>query len=157
MNDLLVKLYDLPPLPTPLPASADISIRRARAPEREAVLDFVRDAFGTGWRGECAVSFGGHPISCFIAAEGTRPVGFACYDATFRGFFGPLGIAPSSRGKGIGTALTLACLLAMREAGYAYAIIGATKIPDYYRTIAGATEIPDSHPGPYANLIKPSP
>ena len=160
MTDLLVKLYDLPPLPAAHPSrsesadKSDSGIRRARAPEREAVLEFVKTTFGSGWRGECALAFGSHPITCFIATEGDQVTGFACYDATFRGFFGPIGIAESSRGKGIGTALTHTCLHAMHEAGYAYAVIGATKKIDYFRKIARATEIPDSWPGAYIDLIK---
>ena len=52
-------------------------------------------------------------------------VGFACYDATCMNFFGPTGVKESERGKGVGKALLLAALHAMKEQGYAYAIIGA--------------------------------
>lgn len=154
MTDLLVKLYDLPPAPEGGVVPSEIEVRRARAPEREPVLDFAERTFGAGWRGECAVAFGGHPLTCFLAAEGDEIVGFACYDATFRGFFGPVGVAEPARGKGIGTALTLACLHAMRESGYAYAVIGATKMAGYYRKLVGAEEIPNSWPGAYAALVK---
>ena len=51
-------------------------------------------------------------------------LGFACYDTTHKNFFGPTGVDAAKRGQGIGTALLLATLHAMREAGYMYAIIG---------------------------------
>ncbi len=52
-------------------------------------------------------------------------------------------------GRGVGAALTLAVLAAMREDGYAYAIIGGAGPADFYARVAGAIEIPGSTPGVY--------
>lgn len=88
--DLLVKLYDLPAAST-IALPTGVEIRRALPPEKHVVIEWVRRTFGDAWASECEVAFGGHPISCFVAvavgADGI--VGFACYDATAKGFFGP--------------------------------------------------------------------
>ena len=34
---------------------------------------------------------------CFIATENGKLIGFACYDATAKGFFGPIGIDPDRK------------------------------------------------------------
>ena len=51
----------------------------------------------------------------------------------------------AERGRGIGTALLLATLHAMRDAGYMYAIIGGAGPVGYYEKV-GAAVIPDSEP-----------
>ena len=76
-------------------------------------------------------------------------IGFACHDCTRRNFFGPSGVAESARGLGAGRALLLASLHAMREAGYAYAIIGGVGPEDFYRRTVGAVPIEGSPPGIY--------
>jgi hypothetical protein len=42
----------------------------------------------------------------------------------------------------------------MREAGYAYAIIGAAGPIAFYEQLVGATRIPGSRPGPYRGLLR---
>lgn len=150
MGDLLVKLYDLPHRENP----EGILIKRPLAPEKRTVVSWVERHFGERWASEVEMAFSGHPITCFVALTPTRElVGFACYDTSFRGFFGPTGVEESSRGAGIGSALLLRSLEAMREAGYAYAIIGYSGADEYYGRIVGAVPIPDSEPGPYRDWI----
>ena len=154
--DLLVALYRLPPL-EPWLAALDahgIRIRRNLAHERHAMLDWVVRAFpdeGDAWQSECSAAFAATPTRCFVAIDNGAPVGFACYDATARGFFGPTGTAASARGKGVGAALLLTALEAMRADGYGYAAIGGTNeaVSGFYRKVAGAVPIPDSTPGLY--------
>ncbi len=55
---------------------------------------------------------------CFIATENGKLVGFACYDSSSKGFFGPIGVDPQRRGENIGQALLVRTLTAMREYGY---------------------------------------
>ena len=83
-------------------------------------------------------------------------VGFAGYECTRRGFFGPTGVIPAAQGKGIGKALLLASLTALREMGYVYAIIGAAGPVDFYQKAVGAIVIPDSEPGIYTDILKDS-
>lgn len=172
MADLLVRLYDLPPL-EPVVAELDrqgIEIRRALATERPQVTAFARAHGSAGWAAECEAAFARMPLACFVAAERplhynpTAPepadllsqtlVGFACYEATCRDFFGPELVHPDARGRGVGKALLLAALHAMRAEGYAYAIIGWASSVDFYRKAVGATVIEGSTPGIYAPPLK---
>ena len=151
MADMLVRLYALPdPAPAIARAAvAGVRIRRAEPWEREALLAFVGTTFGDGWIAECAAAFARMPIACFVAVRGAAIEGFACHDVTRRNFFGPAGVAPDARGVGAGAALTLAALAAMREAGYAYAIVGGVGPAAFYERVAGAVAIAGSSPGIY--------
>jgi predicted N-acetyltransferase YhbS len=70
-----------------------------------------------------------------------------------RGFFGPTGVAESARGLGIGKALLMLSLEALRESGHAYAIIGGVGPREFYAKACGAIEIPGSDPGVYGDLL----
>jgi hypothetical protein len=94
-----------------------------------------------------------NPVSCYIAVKEERLIGFACYDATALGYFGPTGVEESQRGKGTGRALLLACLLDMRIKGYGYAVIGFVGPAEFYRKAVGAVEIPDSTPGIWKGML----
>jgi ribosomal protein S18 acetylase RimI-like enzyme len=146
--DLLMKLYALPA------AEAAGKVRKPLAPEFTAVVRWVAETFGAGWSSEASAALSNRPISLFIAQQGNDLQGFCCYDATARGFVGPIGVLDSARGQGIGAALLLACLHDMRTMGYGYAIAGHVGAPDFFRKVAGATEIPDSTPGLYANMLR---
>ncbi len=155
MTDMLVKLYELPPLHPAVErcAAAGIDIRRALAAEKHHVLPWIRAKFSEGWVSECEAAFAQTPISCFIATENGQLVGFACYDAGFRGMFGPTGVDDSTRGKGVGAALLLACLHAMHSLGYVYAVIGWTGPQEFYTKVCGATPIKGSRPGAYRGIL----
>src|SRR5689334_21935175 len=135
--DLLVRLYALPPVEARLEALAKrgITVRRALASERHVVVDWARQHGSAGWASECEVAFAHEPIGCFVAVEGAAPaagysttpqtlIGFACIEATARGFFGPEAVRADRRGQGVGAALLLAALHALAARGYAYGIIG---------------------------------
>jgi len=160
MPDMLVKLYELPPAGPIIEALAaqGITIRRAIPPEKHKVVAWVQQEFGSRWASECDVAFAHHPVGCFVAvresAEGQKEIlGFGCHDATCKNFFGPTGVKESERGKGIGKALLLSCLHAMRELGYAYAIIGGAGPTDFYAKVVSATVIEGSVPGIYRGMI----
>lgn len=156
MPDLLVKLYALPDLAPALAQqhAANIDIRRALAPEKHVVVDWVGRTFGNGWASECEVAFTRQPISCYIAVADQQPIGFACYDTTCKDFFGPTGVDPAWRGRNTGRALLLACLHDMAAQGYAYAIIGAAGPVEFYAKAVGAMVIDDSTPGIYRGLLR---
>jgi len=154
MADLLVKLYDLKPRSTAVPDG--ISVRRAFAAEKRLVAQWVSQHFGERWASECEISFMRQPVACFIATNDFAVLGFATYDATARGFFGPTGVDEQARHKGIGRALLFAALQDMAAHGYAYGIIGSTTSLDFYRREVGGIEIADSTPGFYQGMLKPS-
>ncbi len=155
MPDMLVKLYTLPDVEPAIAQqrTQEIDIRRAIAPEKHVVIEWVKRIFGAGWGSECEVAFAHQPVGCFVAISREKPIGFACYDATCRNFFGPTGVSEEGRGKGTGKALLLACLHAMRNEGYGYAIIGGVGPAEFYAKCVGATIIEDSTPGMYRGLL----
>ena len=152
MSDLLVNLLKLP-VHESSPTESFI-IRRAQPFELSEVREFVAANFSTAWADEITVGFARQPITVFIATIERELVGFAAYECTRRGFFGPTGVAENAQGKGIGTALLLASLWGLREMGYVYAIIGAAGPVDFYQKTVGAIIIPDSEPGIYADGLK---
>ena len=123
MSDLLVKLYELPASAQALEnlRAECIEIRRAIGPEKHAVVDWAEKTFSRSWASECDVALSSQPVTCFISVKDGRLIGFACYDATLKGFFGPIGVDESVKKKGLGKALLLRTLEAMRDAGYGYA------------------------------------
>ena len=156
MPDLLVPLYRLPDRAPSETALADqgITIRRPNTFESTPVLDFIRTTFSQGWADETAAAFARMPITAYIATHDGRAIGFGTFESTRRGFFGPTGVHPDYRGKGVGSALLIACLWGMADMGYAYGIIGAAGPVDFYRRAVNAIEIPDSTPGIYVDLLK---
>ena len=159
MQDMLVRLYDLPDhsgIITSLRKDG-ITIRRALAAEKSIVIDWVTQHFGTGWASETEVSFSYQPVACFIATENAKIVGFGCYDSAYRNFFGPTGVEESLRGKGIGKALLLECLIAMKAQGYAYGIIGGVGPARFYEKAVGAVLIEGSNPGIYEGIMSEIP
>ena len=157
MPDMLVKLYDLKdntPLYKKLEAEG-IRIIRPMTPNKTKVLDWVKEVFPGGWSDELSAAFTRFPISCFIAYDENEKkiLGFAGYDCTYRNFFGPTGVDPAARGNGIGGALFLRCMEAMRDEGYGYAIIGGAGPVDFYKKLADAIVIEDSNPGMYKDLL----
>lgn len=151
MPDLLVNLLRLPPLED---SSPDFVIRRAQPFEITPVRTFVATNFSQSWADEISVGFARQPISVFVAMINRELVGFAAYECTRRGFFGPTGVSDAAQNKGIGKALLLASLSALREMGYVYAIIGAAGPVRFYQKTVGAIIIPDSEPGIYSDLLK---
>lgn len=148
--DLLVRLYDLPPALT----HAEVRIRRAMPYETTHVVEWIAATFNREWADQAEIAFHRQPIGCVIATRDAKAVGFACWDATARGFFGPIGVDPALRRVGIGRALTLAALHEMRSAGYGYAIIGGAGDAAFYASVCGAIEIPGSSPGLYTDRLR---
>lgn len=154
MRDMLVRLYDLPEgAETAAPKAEGVQIRRAMAPDKFRVVEWVREHSGISAAGECDVCFSHQAVSCFIATRGKDILGYACYDATAPDFFGPTAVMEEERGKGIGKALLLRCLAALRAEGYGYAIIGGVGPAEFYEKCAGAVLIPDSTPGIYRDFL----
>ena len=151
MPDLLVNLLKLPPVSE---ASQEFLVRRAQPFELGIVRAFVAEKFSPRWADEISVGFARQPVSIFIATKNKQVIGFAAYECTRRGFFGPMGVAESAQHEGAGKALLLAALAAMRDMGYVYAIIGAAGPVRFYQKTVGAIVIPDSEPGIYTDMLK---
>jgi len=115
----------------------------------EQTLAWIDETFGGTWSSEAYVG------SSLIARRAGRPVGFATIDPKGLrfswlegiarepgvGVFGPFGVAPEERNRGLGRALLGAALDALRGRGYARAIIpavGDDRLERFYRESAGA-------------------
>lgn len=148
MTDMLVKLYNLQDDWSFVTEQEKlgITIRKPIGPEKHLVVDWVKGKFGDAWASETDIAFSNRPITCFLAVQKHTLIGFACYDASALGFFGPTGVIEACRGKGTGKALLLACLLDMKLKGYGYAIIGWVGPTEFYKKAVGAVEIPGSTP-----------
>ena len=155
MPDLLVNLLKLPPV-EPLREElegAGVLIRRAQAFELTVARIFVEQNFSNTWADEISVGFSNKPVSVHLATHNRTIIGFAAHECTSRSFFGPAGVSPAMRGRGIGKALLLASLLGLRDLGYVYGIIGGAGPIEFYQKAVGATVIPDSDPGIYTDLL----
>jgi GNAT superfamily N-acetyltransferase len=155
-SDMLVSLYKLPPWePEQKRMEAlGVKIQKAFPPDRYQVIDWVRRYSGPYAAGEAACSFKDKGTTMYLAVREGAIVGYACYDATAPDFFGPTRVLDSEQGKGIGKALLLACLHAMREEGYGYAIIGDAGPTGFYEKCVGAVIIQGSTPGIYQDFLK---
>jgi GNAT superfamily N-acetyltransferase len=156
MPDMLVNLLKLASLDPVMRAmdSAGVTLRRAQPFEITPVIEFIEQEFSVAWADEISVGFANKPITVYIALYDNDIVGFAAYECTRRGFFGPTGVIEKMQGSGIGKALLLACLWGLREMGYVYAVIGRAGPIEFYQKAVGATVIPDSDRGIYTDLLK---
>jgi GNAT superfamily N-acetyltransferase len=156
MSDMLVKLLGIPDDSADVARLREdgINIRRIQPYESSVLRRFVSNAFNEAWADEAATAFTHQPVTCFIATREKKMIGFAVYECTRRNFFGPTGVLPEHRGKGVGKTLFLASLRGMYEYGYAYAIIGGVGPVDFYRGCCGATLIPDSDPRIYGDNLE---
>ena len=152
MPDLLVNLLNIPN-PKSL-SDPRVNIRRAQPFELTPVHRFIKEHFALSWADEVSIGFANKPVSVYIATIDQLLVGFAAYECTRRAFFGPTGVLEDARGKGIGTQLLLHSLVAMRELGYVYGIIGGVGPVVFYQKTVGAIVIPDSDPGIYKDRLK---
>jgi GNAT superfamily N-acetyltransferase len=161
MPDMLVNLLHLPPLEPLLDALRQhgVTIRRAQPFDRSIIHAFVARHFAATWADEISVAYAHQPVSLFVATRpspaGSNLLGFAAHECTRRNFFGPMGVLDSERNAGIGKALLVAALHAMRDTGYVYAILGGVGPAEFYANAVGATVIPNSTPGIYTDKLAP--
>ena len=112
-------------------------IRRARPDERE-LLDAVASEFGGAWPFELSRAMEQASPGIHVAVHAGAYAGFAAHDGNNAGlgWFGPAGTWPAHRGRGLGEALLLACLVdvAAHHAQCQVAWIGPR---EFYRRVAG--------------------
>ncbi|MDC9823567.1 GNAT family N-acetyltransferase [Devosia sp. ZB163] len=133
------------------------TIRPALPPELHIIQRWVREHFSEYWVSEVTVAMSHQPPGCIVAVVDGELVGFACYDATARGFFGPTGVAESHRGGRIGLALLYRTLEAMKASGYAYAVIGGVGPVEFYAKAVGAIPIEADKEDIYQGLLRVRP
>ncbi len=152
MSDLLVPLYKLKEVTD----IEGIWIGRPLPHQAPVVLKFVSENFGSGWNAEATAAFASTPPNITVAVdeETGAVVGFCCHNCTALGFLGPIGVSEEVRGRGVGKAVVLKSLHAMKESGYGYAVIGYAGPVEFFRKFCDARIIEGSSPGIYENPIK---
>lgn len=147
MRDMLVPLLTLPESGAYYRRvrESGVVLRRSQTMEMRQVRDMISGEWPF-WADGVMSAFAGSPVRVFVATQDDAVVGFAAYDIDYRGFFGPTGVLPLHEGKGIGAALLLRTLEAMREVGYLYAIIGAVGPADFYSRVCDAVSLPAEWP-----------
>ena len=151
-GDMIANLMHLPEYTL----EESIKIKRAFAGDKDTILSFIRENFHNNWACEAEHAILQEVSKCFIATENGKILGFACFDSSARGFFGPIGVAKTERNRNIGTALLIRTLESMREYGYIYAIIGwVNDAALFYEKTVGAEFIKGGNPenSVYANLV----
>lgn len=115
----------------------------------ERALAWIDATFGGWWSSEA------YGAPTLIAYRQSAPAGFVCFDRRERdfawlrglarepgvGIFGPIGVAPSQRGGGLGRSLIALGLCALRARGYTRALIpavGDARLVRYYAELTGA-------------------
>jgi len=153
---MLVKLLNIPDDSADIARLKEegINIRRVQPYEISILRRFVTQTFSEGWADEVMNAFTHQPVTCFIATKDKKITGFGPYECPRRNYFGPTGVLPECRGKGVGKALFLACMRGLYDWGYAYAVIGGAGPVDFYAKCIGATVIPDSVPGIYTDGLE---
>lgn len=145
MADLIVNLYEKEDFlkdNNVKVKNEEIKVKRLLSPNSDRLVEFVQKHFSIGWTSEVKAGIYKENPTCFVATHNSEIIGFACYDATAKGYFGPTGVNEEYRGNNIGQVLLLTTLNAMKESGYGYAVIGGVndKVAGFY--------------GRYVNFIK---
>jgi GNAT superfamily N-acetyltransferase len=131
-------------------AAGGYEVRRARRDEH-ALLEAAAREFAGAWPFELERALGHEPPGVHVAQKDGAYCAFAAHDGNNRGlgWFGPTGTWLAHRGKGLGEALLVACLLdvAQEHARCEVAWIGPRP---FYERVAGIAA--DRH---FVALVKP--
>lgn len=117
-------------------ACAGYTIRRATAEDRAPLRAMVGIRFAPAWAHE--VDRG--DVHVAVEDASGKLVAFAAHDGNNRGlgWFGPAGTLEEHRGKGLGAALLLPCLLDVAAAGHDTGVIAWIGPRAFYEKTAGA-------------------
>ena len=114
-----------------------VIIRRLQEKDRSEYLSFLKN-WGDNWFYMGMLAYENKPISCHIAFQNNKIVGFACHSVTTDHYFGPMATSPKLRGKGIGEVLLKRCLKDIKEMGEKKATILAVGPVYFYWKTVGA-------------------
>jgi len=110
-NDILIK-------------DKDVVVKRLLSPNADDLIEFVESNFSKKWASEIKAAVYKSNPTCFVAVKNSEIIGFSCYDATAKSYFGPTGVSQTYRKNNIGQVLFLKTLDALKHDGYGYAIVG---------------------------------
>lgn len=125
------------------PATADPRVRRADPSELDPLSAWIEALFGPAWRRETRRALLRHQ-GVFVSGEPPEYLGFAAHSGhnAALGTFGPLGVAPHARGRGLGAALARAALDDLRARGFTRATIPWVDpaLTNFYRRLVDRIE-----------------
>lgn len=119
----------------------DVTTRRAEQSDRMRVIEWVEKEFSIFWRVEADRAFNYEKPKIWIAEQGNRVIGFSVYSAFEPSWFGPIGVDPDVRTKGIGSVLLFNSLKDMREEGQRIAVVPWTNHLFFYAQVPGIRRI----------------
>ncbi len=114
-----------------------IKVRKVSPAEGELVGRWVEERFSPFWRTEVEMALTAEDGGVLVAESGGRILGFSAYGALRPDFFGPIGVDPGARGRGIGTVLLFETLTLMRAEGVRMATIPWTTHLTFYAQVPG--------------------
>ncbi len=117
-------------------------VQRATAADEAALLQMTASAFSPVWAHEIARALAGPRRAVHVALHNNQPVAFAAADGNNQGLgrFVPAGTLPDHRGKGLGEALLLGCLLDVRGLPEGGVIAWVGPKPFYARACGAVVE-----------------
>lgn len=120
-------------------SAAGYELRRAGPADAASLADVIGRAFSLPWAFEVERALGAEPAGVHVALRGGELAAFAAHDGNNRGlgWFGPAGTLPEHRGKGLGEALLLACLLDVAAAGHPRCEVAWIGPRRFYERVAG--------------------
>jgi len=121
--------------------ASGIVFREASLKEKDKVLSWIKEKFSPGWATEAKMAFKEKWGGVWIAEEDEEILGFSVYGGLEPNWFGPIGVDPQKRRKGLGTILLYKTLKSMRERGQRYIIIPWTEHLFFYSQLPGIKEI----------------
>jgi GNAT superfamily N-acetyltransferase len=119
-------------------AATGYEVRRARPDDREALCAAIATEFGGAWPFEIERALGHEPAGVHVAQRDGAYCAFAAHDGNNRGlgWFGPTGTWPAHRGKGLGEATLMACLVDVATE-HAYCEVAWIGPRPFYEKVAG--------------------
>ena len=127
-------------------AKANLTLQPERGAAAEDV-SWITETFGGSWPQEAQAGW-----NWFVRDSHKNPRGFVTYEQRALrywwlddwlgkpdvGLFGPMGVDPSLRGKGVGGLLTQRALLSLKQLGFERALIPAVGPVEFYERCCGA-------------------
>jgi len=116
-------------------------VRRAKPSERERFTRWAAEMFSPFWGFEASETFKFDPPKLWIGEQDSKTLGFSVYGALEPHWFGPIGVDPDSRNRGLGSVLLFKALASMREEGQRMAVIPWTEHLFFYSQVPGIRRI----------------
>lgn len=130
---------DPPPVRQQALERSGVTVRPLRREDREALEAWLRRTWGPHWAFEGMLAMDRPEPAGFVATRDEDVVGFAVFDSTRPGWFGPMGVEPSLQGGGVGLELCVRAMEEMARRGYAQAQIAWAGPRCFYARKLGAT------------------